>query len=156
MTTRPTPTFLEMDRAEIDALLARNDVGRLAFSFHDRVDIQPLSYAFEDPWIYLRTEEGGKVSTLTHNRWAAFEVDEIEGPFDWRSVVVRGAVYLMDPEHGSTLERDYRHAVSLLRRVVPGALTQKDPVPFRDVVMRLHIDEVTGRRATSKPGQSMG
>ena len=150
MTTRPTPTFLEMPRDEIDRILARNHVGRLAFSFRDRVDIQPLSYAFEDPWIYLRTEEGAKVSTLTHNRWAAFEVDEIDGPFDWRSVVIRGGVYLMDPVHGSTDEKSYRHAVSLLRRVIPGTLTGDDPVPFRDVVMRLHMDEVTGRRATSK------
>ncbi len=150
MTTRPTPTFLEMHRDEIEQILARNHVGRLAFSFRDRVDIQPLSYAFEDPWIYLRTEEGAKISTLTHNRWAAFEVDEIEGPFDWRSVVVRGAVELMDPVHGSTDDKAYRRAVSLLRRLVPGALTEKDPVPFRDVVMRLHMDEVTGRRATSK------
>ena len=152
MTTRPTPTFLEMDRTEMDGLLKRNFVGRLAFSFRDRVDIQPLSYAFEYPWIYLRTEEGAKISTLAHNRWAAFEVDEIDGPFDWRSVVVRGAVYVMDPEHGSTMERDYRHAVTLLRRLIPGTLTQDDPVPFRDVVMRLYMDEVTGRRATSKQG----
>src|SRR5688500_18811584 len=122
MTTRPTPTFLEMDRDEIDEVLARNHVGRLAFSFKDRVDIQPLSYVFANPWIYLRTEEGAKLSTLTHNPWVAFEVDEIEGPFDWRSVVVRGAVYLMDPEHGSADEKAYRHAVSLLRRVIPGTL----------------------------------
>lgn len=150
MTTRPTPTFLELARPEIDAILARNHVGRLAFSFRDRVDIQPLSYAFEDPWIYLRTEEGGKISTLTHNRWAAFEVDEVEGPFDWRSVVVRGAVELMDPVHGATEEKAYRRAVSLLRGIVPGALAKGDPVPFRDIVLRLHISEVTGRRATSK------
>ena len=149
MTTRPTPTFLEMQRDEIDQILARNHVGRLAFSFKDRVDIHPLSYAFEDPWIYLRTEEGAKISTLAHNRWAAFEVDEIEGPFDWRSVVVRGGVYLLDPEHGSTDGKTYRHAVDLLRRVIPGTLTEDDPVPFRDVVMRMHVDEVTGRRATS-------
>ena len=150
MTTRPTPTFLEMSRKEIDEILLRNYVGRLAFSFRDRVDIQPLSYAFEEPWIYLRTEEGAKISTLTHNRWAAFEVDEVDGPFDWRSVVVRGGVYVMDPEHGSTDEKSYRHAVALLRRAFPGALTEDDPAPFRDVVMRLHMDEVTGRRATSK------
>ena len=149
MTTRPTPTFLDMTRAEAEELLSRNHVGRLAFSFHDRVDIQPLSYAFENPWIYLRTESGSKIVTLGHNPWAAFEVDEIEGPFDWRSVVARGAVYLLDPEHGSTDRTTYDHAVALLRQVIPGALTEKDPVPFRDVVMRLHVDDMTGRRATS-------
>ena len=152
MTPRPTPTFLDMTRAEAEELLSRNHVGRLAFSFHDRVDIQPLSYAFESPWIYLRTEEGAKITTLAHHPWAAFEVDEVEGPFDWRSVVARGAVDLMDPVHGSTDQSAYDHAVALLRQVIPGALTQEDPVPFRDVVMRLHVDDMTGRRATSARG----
>jgi nitroimidazol reductase NimA-like FMN-containing flavoprotein (pyridoxamine 5'-phosphate oxidase superfamily) len=149
MTTRPNPTFVELTRDEAEAILGRNRVGRLAFAFHDRVDIQPLSYAFENPWIYLRTQEGAKISTLTHNRWAAFEVDEIDGPFDWRSVVVRGGVYLMDPAHGTTDEATYHHAVALLRRLTPGALTVTDPVPFRDVILRLHVDELTGRQATS-------
>ena len=149
MNTRPTPTFAEMTREEAEQILPRNYVGRLAFSFRDRVDIQPLSYAFQNPWIYLRTEEGAKITTLAHNRWAAFEVDEVEGPFDWRSVVVRGSVGLMDPVHGSTDEAAYRHALTLLRRLIPGALTAADPVPFRDVVMRLHIDELRGRRAMS-------
>ena len=149
MTTRPTPTFLEMSLDESREILARNHIGRLAFTFRDRVDIQPLSYVFEDPWIYLRTEEGAKISTLMHNKWAAFEVDEIEGPFDWRSVVVRGGVYVIDPVHGSADEATYRQAVTLLRKVFPGALTRKDPVPFRDVIMRLHADEISGRRASS-------
>jgi nitroimidazol reductase NimA-like FMN-containing flavoprotein (pyridoxamine 5'-phosphate oxidase superfamily) len=152
MTTRLTPSFDELTRAEAVEILARNHVGRLAFAFHDRVDIQPLSYTFEDPWIYLRTEEGTKIFTLTHNRWAAFEVDEIDGPFDWRSVVVRGAVYLLDPEHGSGDPETFEHAVQLLRGVIPGTLTRKDPVPFRDVVLRLYADEVTGRRATPRKG----
>ena len=37
-------SFREMTRDEIESMLLRNRVGRLAFSLHDRVDIQPIHY----------------------------------------------------------------------------------------------------------------
>jgi nitroimidazol reductase NimA-like FMN-containing flavoprotein (pyridoxamine 5'-phosphate oxidase superfamily) len=82
-----SPTFRELSATEMHELLARNHVGRIAYSFHDRVDIEPISYVFADDAFYMRTEPGSKLATLAHAPWAAFEVDEIRGPFDWRSVV---------------------------------------------------------------------
>jgi nitroimidazol reductase NimA-like FMN-containing flavoprotein (pyridoxamine 5'-phosphate oxidase superfamily) len=40
--------FRALDQAEIESLLARNHVGRLAFTFHDHVDIEPVSYVYAD------------------------------------------------------------------------------------------------------------
>lgn len=57
----------------------RNRVGRLAFSFRDRVDIEPLHYVFRGGWLYGRPSPGSKLQTLRHNPWVAFEVDEIDG-----------------------------------------------------------------------------
>ena len=71
-----------MSQHECLALLARNQVGRLAFTFHDRVDIQPLHYVYEAGWIYGRTSQGTKLATLAHHQWVAFEVDEVEGLFE--------------------------------------------------------------------------
>ena len=83
-----TITVLRGDDAE--KLLKRICVGRLAFAFHDRVDIIPIHYVYSAPWIYGRTSRGAKLLTLEHNPWCAFEVDEIRGPFDWQSVIVKG------------------------------------------------------------------
>jgi len=82
----------ELDRDEIVALLSRNHVGRIAFSMHDRVDIQPIHYVYSDGWLYGRTSHGAKFATLMKNRWVAFEVDEVTTLFDWTSAVVHGAV----------------------------------------------------------------
>ena len=98
MTSSSAPAFRELDRQECEALLARNKVGRIAFSFHDRVDIQAIHYVHHGDWLYVRTAPGTKIMTVAHNHWVAFEVDEIDGTFDWRSVVVRGSVYVLDPE----------------------------------------------------------
>lgn len=146
MPTKGTPSFRELDRGECIAILDRNHIGRVAFAFHDRVDIMPISYVYDDGWLYLRTEVGDKLATIAHNRWVAFEVDEVEGPFDWRSVVVRGAVYLLDPEDG-----DHHRGVELLRTLIPKLFRQDHPVLLGDIVLRIHVDEVSGRAATSKP-----
>lgn len=147
MSDSHAPDIRAIDRAGIDAILERNRVGRIAFSFRDRVDVQPIHYVFHDGWIYGRTSAGAKLRTLLHNCWVAFEVDEIEGLFRWRSVVAHGACYVLDPE-GSPREREaYERAVELLRGLLPETLTAADPVAFRSTIFRIHVDEVTGREA---------
>lgn len=137
-----------LSREECARLLLHHDVGRIAFAFHDRVDIQPIHYVFEGGWVYGRTSEGSKLETIAHNRWVAFEVDEVRGTFDWASVVVRGAFYRLDPGAPTFEERrQAAHAAALLENVVPNTLRVGDPVPFRTVLFRVHADEVTGRRA---------
>jgi hypothetical protein len=99
------PHFRALTRTECEELLGRNNVGRIAFSFHDRVDIEPLHYVYADGWIYGRTSAGTKIATLEHHRWVAFEVDEHQGLFDWRSVVVKGAFYELEAD-GNEMRED--------------------------------------------------
>ena len=147
---QPTPVFRELTRAQCDALLERNHVGRIAFTFRDRVDIEPVHYVYAKGWLYGRTSPGTKLATLRHHPWIAFEVDEIEDLHDWRSVIVHGAVHLPDGE-GSATERDaYESTLALIRHLVPHALEPGDPTPERQVLFRIHVDEVTGREATTR------
>jgi hypothetical protein len=145
------PLFRKLGRDEIDAMLTRNTVGRIAYAFKDRVDIEPVNYAYADGWIYGRTSHGSKLDTISHNRWVAFEIDESRGVLDWSSVIVRGTVYFLTNESPSgDYTHSFAHGIELLDRLLPGTLKGADPVPFRDVVFRIHLDEVTGREA--RPG----
>ena len=128
-------------------MLARNHVGRIAFAFHDRVDIAPMHYVFANGWIYGRTSQGAKLASIAHHRWVAFEVDECEGIFDWRSVVVKGTFYLIEADTADRRDPAYTQGVELLRTLIPETFTAADPVPFRQSVFRIHLDEVTGREA---------
>ena len=147
MTPRKKPSFRELTREECDAILARNSTGRIAYSYHDRVDIEPIHYVYSDGWIYGRTEVGTKLRTLAHNHWIAFEADETEGLFNWRSVVVKGALYVLEPQGSHSAA--FAEAVVVLRTLVPDALTASDPTPERNVVFRIHADQVTGRMAST-------
>jgi uncharacterized protein len=137
--------FRDLTLDESRTLLADHSVGRLAFTLHDRVDIAPISYVNDDAWIFGRTSKGTKLATLLHHPWCAFEVDEVRGPFDWSSVVVKGSFHLLDPEIGSP--DTYRRAEALLRDLVPGTFSADDPAPHRDIVFGIFIQEITGRTA---------
>ena len=141
-----TPRLVALSRTECTRLLARNHVGRLAYSYRELVDIVPIHYAYADGWIYARTSPGQKVTRLRHNRWVAFEVDEIHGMYQWTSVVVHGGLYLLDED--SVVRETWDRAVSVLQEKFPGAFTDRDPVPFRTAIFRIHVDAVSGRRAT--------
>lgn len=143
------PVFRELLREESEQLLARNHVGRIAFTFHDRVDIEPIHYVFDSEWIYGRTGPGKKLDTLAHNRWVAFEVDEVKGFFDWRSVVVKGAFYHIDPDAPTQRDAAYERGIERLRSIIPETLSEGDPAPTRRSVFRIHLDEVTGREAST-------
>jgi uncharacterized protein len=143
--TQMPPTFRELRDEESRALLARYNAGRIAYSFHDRVDIQPIHYAVSGNWLYGRTSHGGKLMTLAHNPWCAFEVDEVRGLFDWDSVVVKGHLELLDPELAS--EDAYEEGLRLMKALVPGTFTDHDPVPHRLILFRVHMSEITGRSA---------
>jgi len=143
--------FREIPREEIEEMLLRNKVGRLAFSFHDRVDVQPIHYVYERGWLYGRTSEGDKISSLTHNQWVAFEIDEVNDVFDWRSVVIHGSFWILHPRGSPRAEELWTKAAELVSRIVPGALTENDPVGFRQTLFRIAVSDVRGREAKMRP-----
>ena len=154
MTSNDGVTIGEMTDADARALIQRNHIGRLAFSLHDRVDIEPLSYVCEGDWIFMRTSEGRKANILRHHPWVAFQVDEIRSRVNWQSVVIHGRVQSLSDD-SSLPERQLRErAIAALRLIDPAATGPSDVFPHRDQVLRLHIDEVTARCATFTTSQA--
>lgn len=150
MTTKrstASPRFRELDDSESRAVLGQHHVGRLAFTLHDKVDLEPISYVLVGDWLYCRTSPGTKLLTLAHNPWVAFEVDDIHGPFDWRSVVVRGTAYFLIA--GIRGDHSYDEAVEHLRSIDERALTHEDLAPHRTVLFRIHVNDISGRAAST-------
>lgn len=143
------PEFSDLSKREIEQMLRRNNIGRLAFSFRDSVDIRPIHYVWRKGWLFGRTSDGDKLVTLRHNQWVAFEVDEITGPLDWKSVVVRGTFYRLSPEGNVHDVRLYRRALRAIREVAPDTFTSNDPVPFRSAIFGITIDSATGRASST-------
>lgn len=148
MAVHGEPDIRVLSHREAEALLARNHVGRIAFSLHDHVDIEPISYVFDAPWIFGRTSVGAKLLALAHNRWCAFETDEVRGLFDWESVVVKGPFDAFN----SVIETSdkFERGIAAIRRVIPTAFTADDPTPHRTVVFGIHASELSGRASSTR------
>jgi len=147
------PHVRALDREACVAILARNHVGRIAYAWRNHVDIEPLHYVYHDGWLYGRTSHGAKLE-VTGNAWwpVAFEVDEIEGLFAWRSVVVHGGFYTLREDERGQHPEEWNQGVALLRRLIPETFTPDDPAAFRTVLFRMAVQEATGREAT--PGDA--
>jgi nitroimidazol reductase NimA-like FMN-containing flavoprotein (pyridoxamine 5'-phosphate oxidase superfamily) len=143
MTTPLPPAGRELSAEEADALLARNTVGRIAFCWENRVDIEPIHYVYDAPWIFGRTRVGAKLVALAHNQWCAFETDESTGRFDWASVVVKGPFTALNSAIGQSDK--YDRAVTALRKIHPEIFTENDPVPERTVVFGIYANEISAR-----------
>jgi nitroimidazol reductase NimA-like FMN-containing flavoprotein (pyridoxamine 5'-phosphate oxidase superfamily) len=143
------PEIRELSQDEIVTLLERNYIGRLAFSFHDAVDIRPLNYIYSDGWLFGRTSPGEKLVTLRHNQWVAFETDEVSGPFDWASVITHGAFHHLDHEGSVHVKSLYDRALRNLRGRSPYAFTGEDPLAFQTAVFAIQIESMTGRSSST-------
>ena len=82
----------ELSDRDIDAILKRHRFGRLGFTLGDEVFIIPINYGYgsEGMRLYGYAPEGTKVQGMRQNPRVAFEVDEIDDPAHWRSVLVQG------------------------------------------------------------------
>ena len=144
----PAPTIRLLDTTECEQILVRNHVARLAFSFHDRVDIEPVHYVHDQGSMFGRTSPGSKLAMLAHNHWLAVEVDEVNAIFDWRSVVVHGSFCTVSPEVPGAEAAAWARGVELLRTLIPETGTPDDPVPFRSIIFQIRIEQISGREAT--------
>ena len=79
MNTLERPIFRRLEPDEIHALLARNDLGRIAYMRGTTIDVEPLHYVYANGWLYGRTSRGVKLDARSESWWpVAFEVDEID------------------------------------------------------------------------------
>ncbi|MGI8548508.1 MAG: pyridoxamine 5'-phosphate oxidase family protein [Gemmatimonadaceae bacterium] len=139
----------ELSRDECETLLAKHHVGRLGISFHDRVRVELANYVYSEGWIYARTELGADPTSMRHHPWAAFEMDEIDEIYDRRTVEVLGTIELLTTSVPFGDSSAFENAVRLMRTVVPEVLTSADPIPERVQLLRIHLDELSGREARS-------
>lgn len=124
---------------EIDAMLFRLHIGRLACSANDRPYVTPINYCYDGVFIVGWSMAGRKIAVLREQPLACFEIDEVDGDAGWRSVIVEG-VYeeVVD-------ERAKRDALRLLGASAGGPVSRSLSAAGQLVVFRLRPTEKSGR-----------
>lgn len=78
-------------------MLPLTDVGRLAVSGPDGIDVFPVNYLVAPGSVVFRSAPGTKLELLTGGADVAFQVDDVDGPFRW-SVVINGRARRLDAD----------------------------------------------------------
>ena len=141
----------EMTREEMGRLLERGWYGHLGCSRDGHPYVVPLCYAYDAPDLYFFTTEGTKTEFIAANHEICFQVEEVAGHDDWRSVMLTGRAQLLtearDVERAMSLVSERNPSLSpALNRTKIGAWTRLSRV----ALYRLRPEATYGRQ-TVKP-----
>jgi hypothetical protein len=94
----------EMSQEEIARLLGRGWYGHLGCSRDGHPYVVPMSYAYDDDEgdIYFFTTEGTKTEFIAANHEVCFQIEEVEGADNWRSVMLTAPSCSRTPPKSST------------------------------------------------------
>lgn len=148
--------MLNLTREECERLLDSVDVGHIAVISDGEPYVTPISFVRKADRLVMRTGWGKRMTALQRNPRASFEVSRVDPDTgDWESVVIRGVV---SEVHDDVAEAE---AVALLlekyRRLIGPvtAWTVPELLPGTAVVLRLVIEEMTGRSSGTGISRSM-
>lgn len=89
----------DMPMQEMQALLERVGFGHLGCAREGRPYVVPINYSYDPQGIYIFTTQGTKTDFIDANPQVCLQVEEIEDPLHWQSVMVTGrAERITSPE----------------------------------------------------------
>jgi nitroimidazol reductase NimA-like FMN-containing flavoprotein (pyridoxamine 5'-phosphate oxidase superfamily) len=128
-----------LSQEEMMQMLQRHRVGRLACTANDRPYVVPINYVYQADAIYAYSMPGRKISIMREQPLVSFEIDEIDGPSNWRSVVAEG-VYEELTDSSSAAQAKHL-LVNGFATLVGRGLDASPSI----ILFRLRITELTGR-----------
>ena len=144
--------FGKLENDQVEKVIADNFIGRLGCHADGKTYVVPISYAYDDGFIYARTFEGLKISMMRKNPNVCFQIDEMENMANWKSVVAWGVFEELTGE-----EERNEGLQKLIERILPDIssdtvkLSPQWPFPTEDytkiegIVFRIRLTEKSGR-----------
>jgi nitroimidazol reductase NimA-like FMN-containing flavoprotein (pyridoxamine 5'-phosphate oxidase superfamily) len=136
-------TVHELSRADCDAVLSRATIVRLGCVNDGQPYVVPLHVAFDGYHLYGLSTVGRKIEWMRANPRVCVEVEEIQGPSQWTTVLVFGHYEELGPADAAA--REWAEALLAPRATfwAPAMARPQDRVT--PVVFRVRITRVTGR-----------
>lgn len=150
----------ELNEQQIEEFLSRQIVGRIACCDEERLYLVPVSYAYDNNSVYVRSFEGMKLDIMRKNPDVCFETDDISDMANWQSVIAWGKFEELTTEERKNALRILLHRHLPISSSVTTHLGKAWPFSEDDieeitgVVFRINISKKTGRferTSTSDP-----
>lgn len=79
-----------LSSTETIQLLEKNRFGHLACHANDEIYLVPITFAFEEGYIYSHSKLGKKIEMMRRSPQVCVQVEEVENFFRWKSAIVWG------------------------------------------------------------------
>ena len=142
----------ELTNDQIEDLLLTEVVGRIGCHSSGLTFVVPITYAYDEGYVYAHSKEGMKIRMMRENPIICFEVDRMRDLSNWQSVVAWGR---FEELKGNNQKMGLQKIIRRLRPLMPGETViphedfseghQSDPIPYKAVIFRLKLLEKTGR-----------
>ncbi len=152
----------ELSREESLQLLARAHLGRLACAHESQPYVVPIYFAYDNEYLYSFSTVGQKIEWMRANPKVCVEADEVASPQQWASVIVFGHYEELPNVPEWRDAREYARKKLLERNAIwwePGyakTMLHEAERPLAAFFYRIHVEQITGRRATPEPATSPG
>ncbi|WP_018617469.1 pyridoxamine 5'-phosphate oxidase family protein [Segetibacter koreensis] len=80
----------ELNHTEVEEVLQSQLIGRIGCHADGITYIVPVSYAYNESYVYIHSLEGRKVDIMRKNPEVCFEVDVLNNMANWKSVIAWG------------------------------------------------------------------
>ena len=144
--------FGDLNKAQIEAVINENIIGRLACSLNDSPYVVPVSYAYDGQFLYCRSLEGLKTTIMRKNPAVCFQVDTMKEMADWKSVILRGTYEELtnEKERNAAIRKlEARSFPRISSETVKFSkewpFTTEDYNAIEGIIFRIRINEKTGR-----------
>ncbi|HLA10955.1 MAG TPA: pyridoxamine 5'-phosphate oxidase family protein [Pyrinomonadaceae bacterium] len=148
----------EISDIECRRSLQSATIGRLACARDNQPYVVPIHFAFADSYLYGFTTVGQKTEWMRSNPLVCFELDEVNSDNQWLSIVVFGRYEELPDTPEFQCARIHAHEL-LQKRAMwwePAYISQAhrdQPHSLAPIFYRIHINKMTGHRATAHNGQ---
>jgi len=138
MAARPGEApIAELTRAECEAFLGDELVGRIGCHAEGRTYVVPVIYAYDGDAFHVASRDGRKVRMMRANPEVCFEVDRYERG-SWRSVIAEGR---FEELAGAEAER----TLDLLARRFGGGGRRAAALGGETICFRIRVHALSGR-----------
>jgi uncharacterized protein len=146
----------ELAAEEVESVLRRQQIGRLGVIDGKRAYIFPVGYGYDGASVFVVSRPGLKLRLMHAHPEVCFEVEEIDTPSCWRTVMAHG--------HYEKVTDRYEQDRALARIAMQGETALPPSLaPYMDgpeamIVYRIQLAEKTGRFERDKvfPPAAMG
>jgi nitroimidazol reductase NimA-like FMN-containing flavoprotein (pyridoxamine 5'-phosphate oxidase superfamily) len=138
-------TMKELCPVECLDLLKRNQAGHLACHDQNELYLIPVSYIFDDGFIYSYSKPGKKIEIMRKHPHVCIQVEEVKDFFHWKSVIAWGRFEELKSEEAAVAMR------RLVKKLAIGEERRSDLELYfesqieSDIIYRIQVEKTTGR-----------